>query len=99
MVTTDLLENNFLRNLLTSTRNKFQAFPESDCHTDVARMAWSDLRQELEAVCPRLDPRTLDSLLKSRAVVLGRAFHYYRSAASAYFKYLQLQQQQVPVIC
>ncbi|XP_065311979.1 serine/threonine-protein kinase SMG1 isoform X2 [Dermacentor albipictus] len=74
--------------------NVLRAFPESDCHTDMARVAWSDLRQELEAVCPRLDPRTLDSLLKSRAVVLGRAFHYYRSAASAYFKYLQLQQQQ-----
>ncbi|KAL1475739.1 hypothetical protein MTO96_037065, partial [Rhipicephalus appendiculatus] len=73
---------------------RVQAFPESDCHGDGAHMAWSDLRQELEAVCPRLDPRTLDSLLESRAVVLSRAFHYYRSAASAYFKYLQLQQQQ-----
>lgn len=73
---------------------RVQAFPESDGHVDRTHMAWSDLRQELEAVCPRLDPRTLDSLLESRAVVLSRAFHYYRSAASAYFKYLQLQQLQ-----
>lgn len=73
---------------------RVQAFPEMDCRAEAACTVWADLRQELEMACPRLDPRTLDSLLESRSVVLGRAYHYYRSAASAYFKYLQLQQQQ-----
>lgn len=73
--------------------------PESECRPppgvgEPAGAGWlGELRQELEAACPSLDPRTVDALLESRSVVLTRAYHYYQAAASAYFKYLQLQHQ------
>lgn len=80
--------------------NRVQALPpESECRPppgvgEPAGAGWlGELRQELEAACPSLDPRTVDALLESRSVVLTRAYHYYQAAASAYFKYLQLQHQ------